>query len=158
MDVSISLQRQGTEWEALAVAVALENSRYYTLGCPKRIVATDHKPLLGILGDRALESIDNPRLVRIKQRTLPWNYELKHVPGKQQIASDGFYRRKQCAILAQIFTEEVNHNDFCEAAVALLKAGPSVITWEILKNNTSEDAVLAKVMEQQDKGFPDSSH
>ena len=50
------------------------------------------------------------------------------------------------------------HKSSIEAAVAVLKAGPSVITWEILKNNTSEDAVLAKVMEQLDKGFPDSSH
>ena len=83
-----------TEGEALAVAVALENSRYYTLGCPKLIVATDHKPLLGILGNRAFDTIHNPRLVRIKQRTLPWNYDLMHVPGKQQIAADGFSRRK----------------------------------------------------------------
>ena len=122
-------------------------------------MATDHKPLLGILGNRALDTIDNPCLVRIKQRTLPWNYELIHVPGKQQIAADGFSRRKQGAILAQIVTEEVNHNDVCdvmfeedarysiqllahqietdnhrthksssEASVAVLKAGPSVIT------------------------------
>merc|ERR1712030_139816 len=112
-----------------------------------------------------------------------------HVPGKQKIAADGFSRYKQGAILAQIFTEEVNHNDLCdtmhkqdaryniellthqtmtdnhrthksssEAAVAVLKAGPSVITWEILKTSTSEDAVLVKVMEQVGKGFPDSSY
>ena len=77
-------------------------------------MATDHKPLLGILGNMALDTIDNPRLNRIKQRTLPWNYELIHVPGKQQIAADGFSRRKQGAILAQIVTEEVNHNDVCD--------------------------------------------
>ena len=50
-----------TEGEALAIAVALENSRYYTPGCPKLFIATDHKPLLGILGDRALDKINNPR-------------------------------------------------------------------------------------------------
>merc|ERR1712215_248868 len=38
-----------TEGEALAVAVALENSRYYMLGCPKLIVATDQKPYLAFL-------------------------------------------------------------------------------------------------------------
>ena len=56
--------------------VALESSRYYTLGCPKLMVATDHKPLLGIFGDRALGTIDNTRLVMIKQKTLPWNFDL----------------------------------------------------------------------------------
>ena len=89
-NISLETRYSPTEGEALAVAVALENSRYYTLGCPKLIVATDHKPLLGIFGNRALDTIDNPRLVRIKQRTLPWNYELIHLPGKQQIAADGF--------------------------------------------------------------------
>ena len=50
------------------------------------------------------------------------------------------------------------HKSSTEATVADLKAGPAVITWEILKDNTSEDDVLAKVMEQVEKGFPDSSH
>ena len=35
-----------TEGEALAVAVGLESSRYYTLGCNRLMVATDHKPLV----------------------------------------------------------------------------------------------------------------
>ena len=43
-----------TEGEALEVAVGLESSRYYTLGCPRLYVATDHKPLLGILNDMML--------------------------------------------------------------------------------------------------------
>ena len=42
--------------------------------------------------------------------------------------------------------------------VADLKAAPAVITWEMLKDNTSEDDVLAKVIEQVEKGFPYSSY
>ena len=126
-------------------------------------MATDHKPLLGILGDRALDSIDNPRLVRIKQKTLPWNYDLIYVPGKQQIVADGFSRRKQSAVLhvlvnnddlcdtmhkqdvrysVELLTQQImtdnhrTHKSSTEAAVANLKADPSVITWEILKDNT----------------------
>ena len=53
-----------TEGEALAVVVGLECSRYYTLGCKQLYVATDHKPLLAILNDRALDTITNPRLLR----------------------------------------------------------------------------------------------
>ena len=93
---------------------------------------------------------------------LPWNYLLIYVPGKRQIAADGFSRCKQCAVLhvlAEIATEGVNNNDLrdtmhkqdvrysvelltqqittdnhrthkssTEAAVADLKAGPTVIT------------------------------
>ena len=81
------------------------HARYYTLGCPKLTVATDHKPLLGIFGDRALDTIDNTRLVRIKQKTLPWSFNLLHVPGKQHVAADGFSRCNQKAelhLLAEI--------------------------------------------------------
>ena len=69
-------------------------------------MATDHKHLLG--------TIDNPRLFRIKQITLPWNYHQNYVPGKQQIAADGFSRSKQVAVLhvlAEIATEGVNNDD-----------------------------------------------
>ena len=54
----------------MTVAVALEQSKFYTLGCPRLYVATDHKPLVGILCDRALDTIANPTIVSIKERTL----------------------------------------------------------------------------------------
>ena len=50
------------EGEALAVAWSLAVTRHYTLGNPKLIVATDHKPLLKVLRDRKLEDIDNPTI------------------------------------------------------------------------------------------------
>jgi hypothetical protein len=37
-------------------------------------VATDHKPLLGILND--------PRVQRLKEKTLPWQFSIVHCPGK----------------------------------------------------------------------------
>ena len=49
--------------ECFGVASALHKSRYYSLGCDKLLVGTDHKQLLGVLNDRSLESIDNPRLI-----------------------------------------------------------------------------------------------
>ena len=86
------------------MAVGLENSRYYTLGCRQLYVATDHKPLLSILNDRALDTIVNPRLVRIKERTLPWVFDMVYVPGWRQAAADALSRRKNmsglCALSA----------------------------------------------------------
>ena len=41
----------------MAVAYALNNARYFVLGCKNLVVATDHKPLLGVLNDRSLEDI-----------------------------------------------------------------------------------------------------
>ena len=124
-------------------------------------------------------------------RTLPWNYDLIYIPGKQQIAADGFSRRKQNAVLhvlAEIANVGINNDDrgdamhkharysvelltqlatanyhriyesITDARVADLKAAPAVITWEMLKDNTAEDDVLTQVIEQVEKGFPDSSY
>ena len=54
------------EGECLAVVRALLKSRYFVLGCQNLIVATDHKPLVKLLGDRNLEDIYNPRLLILK--------------------------------------------------------------------------------------------
>ena len=61
-----------TEGEALSVAWALKTAQLYTLGCPKLLVVTDHRPLLGIFNDRDLGSIKNPRIRRIKEQTLDY--------------------------------------------------------------------------------------
>ena len=51
--------------------LGLEDTKFFTLGCNDPVVATDHKPLVKILGDKALGDIDNPRLFRLKRRALP---------------------------------------------------------------------------------------
>merc|ERR1712030_268011 len=42
------------EGEATAVARGLEDTKFYTLGCKDLYVATDHSPLVKILGDKSL--------------------------------------------------------------------------------------------------------
>ena len=52
------------------MAWALSKAKYCVLGCENLVVAVDHKPLLGILGDKQLEDIDNTRLENLKEKTL----------------------------------------------------------------------------------------
>ena len=54
--------------EALATVFGLSKEKYFVLGCPNLILAVDHKPLLGILGDKNLEDIENQRLFRLKEK------------------------------------------------------------------------------------------
>ena len=51
------------EGEALGIVRGLNDTKFYTLGCNKLVVATDHKPLIPLLNEKTLD-IDNPRLVR----------------------------------------------------------------------------------------------
>ena len=147
-----------TEGEALAVAVGLESSRYYTLGSKNLYVATDHKPLLSILNDRALDTIVNPRLVRIKERTLPWLFDMIYVPGWRQAAADALSRKKSMAGLSSL-SAGVKEGDnmgiedaMCvtvsaglqELSVNSMEGSIGMITWHRLQEATKEDRVLAR--------------
>ncbi|XP_076049693.1 uncharacterized protein LOC143030430 [Oratosquilla oratoria] len=76
------------EGEALAVAWCLQKARLFLLGCPNLTIVTDHRPLTKLLGDRALSEVVNPRLFRLKERTLQYRFQVKYLPGKRNAAAD----------------------------------------------------------------------
>ena len=80
------------EGEALAVVNALDKAKYFVLGCADLIVAVDHKPLLKLFGDRALEDIPNSRLRNLKEKTLRYRFCMVHVPGVKNKVVDGLSR------------------------------------------------------------------
>ena len=90
------------EGEALAVAWGLEQSLYFTQGCDDLVVVTDHKPLVKILGDRTLDEINNSRIFRLKQRTMPWHFEVTHLPGKTNTAADATSRHPSQSEYAEL--------------------------------------------------------
>ena len=71
------------EGEALAVAWCFKKAKTYLLGCPEFMVVVDHKPLLPIFQDKSLSDIDNPRLLRFKEKTLPFSFKMKHIKGRK---------------------------------------------------------------------------
>ena len=94
--------------EAMAIARGLEDTKYYTMGCTQLFVATDHKPLVSILGDQSLADVQNPRLARIKEKTLWWQFTIIHTPGKLQLAADALSRRKGASIYTVSVHKTVN--------------------------------------------------
>jgi len=80
------------EGEALAVAYALDNARYFVLGCQQLTIAVDHKPLLKIFRDRSLEDIPNPRLRNLKEKTLRYRFNIIHIPGARNRTADAVSR------------------------------------------------------------------
>ena len=58
------------EGEATAVANGHQDTKYHTMGCRNLYVATDHSLLVPVLGDQSLADVENPRLARIKERSL----------------------------------------------------------------------------------------
>ena len=81
------------EGEALAVADALDRTRYFVLGCKDLTVVVDHKPLLGILGNRSLEAISNPRLRNLKEKTHRCQFKMMYIPDVKNKVSDSISQR-----------------------------------------------------------------
>ena len=84
----------GSKFTILLLAIwnGLEKTKYFTLGCPHLYIGTDHKPLLGLLNNSALEKIDNPRLIRLKEKTMGWVFKTIYIPGKMLGSTDALSR------------------------------------------------------------------
>ena len=80
------------EGEALAVAWCFKKARLFLLGNPGFLLVVDHRPLLKILRSRALGDISNPRLLSLKEKTLPFDYQIKHLSGNKNLAADTLSR------------------------------------------------------------------
>ena len=136
------------EGEALAVAWGLEQSRYFTQGCDDLLIVTDHKPLVKILGDRTLDEISNSRLFRLKQRTLPWRFEIKHLPGKSNHAADATSRNPSPSSQTEsdLFGSP-SAPDLVEvalmAAIHTATGELGTMSWSLIAKETSSDEPLS---------------
>ena len=74
------------------MAWALEQTKFFTQGCDTLTVATDHKPLISLLGEKSLDQVPNVRLFRIKQRISMWKFNIIHSPGKTNFFTDATSR------------------------------------------------------------------
>ena len=81
------------EGEAAAAVFGLEKCAPFILGHPNLLLALDHKPLIKIFGPASMESITNPRLFSLKQKTLRYRFIPVHVAGKKHVVPDTFSRR-----------------------------------------------------------------
>ena len=55
-------------------------------------MATDHKPLISLLGSKLLDQVPNVRPFRIKQRISMWKFDIIHCPGKTNFFADATSR------------------------------------------------------------------
>ncbi|XP_057310652.1 uncharacterized protein LOC130648615 [Hydractinia symbiolongicarpus] len=76
------------EGEAVAVSFVLDSCKMFTMGCPYLVVVVDHKPLVRIFNDRRLDEIKNPRLSKIREKTLMCNFKVIAIPGNKNHGAD----------------------------------------------------------------------
>ena len=141
------------EGEALAIAWGLEQTRYFTQGCHDLLIVTDHKPLTKIFGDRTLDEIYNTRLFRLKQRTLPWHFQVKHLPGKTNLAADATSRYPAPSMNLSTLTVADQAESLIAAAISSDTEEITSLSWELLAKETMKDPVLSLLMTAIDEEF-----
>ena len=166
------------EGELLAVTDALYKCRHFVLGCDKLTVAVDHKPLLGLLNDKSLADIENPRLLMLKEKTLWFTFNVIHVPGRLNSGPDYISRtagsdastkeaRVGCLLaLASVMSDSdtvmIQDIDIIDSVVGSLNSLPvQAVTFEDIKREVSRDQEMQDLVaaisskECQDR-FPDT--
>ena len=152
--------------------------KYFLIGCESFVLAVDHKPLLGILSDRSLEEIENPRLVRLKEKTLRYNFHVIHVSGKLHKTADATSRgavsaaedgealtlstlwRLDCEEDVMTVEDQVDGLAQCVlsgllSSVSVEALHASALTWEMVKEASDKDKELSELCDVLEAGTED---
>ena len=146
------------EGEALALLFGLQSCRMFVLGCQNLIVAVDHKPLLPIFNSRDLDRITNPRILKIRERTLTYRFTVVSIPGKKNCGPDAVSRIPTPPPSSQ--TAISNVNDIEPALVAALKHITSSrnIHLDRIRKHSVSDGQYIKLLDAVLTGFPVDRH
>ena len=127
-----------------------KKKRYFTQGCDNLVVVTDHKPLVKIFGDHTLAEITKSSLFRLKQRTLPWRFDIVYLPGKSNHAANATSRHPSLLGSAKgLSLGSPSVPDTVESALMTsIRDNPQglrAISWSLLPRETAADVCRVDV-------------
>ena len=154
------------EGEALAVVDALQKARHFILGCDNLIIAVDHKPLIKIFNDKSLEDIHNPRLLKLKEKTLKYKFQILHIPGVKNTAADAMSRHPTNT--SNIF-DDLDPLDISTSPIKTYdETSPKeshhlcepinnveTVSWDDIRIATSSDPLMCLLLNYVEDGMPD---
>ena len=141
------------EGEALAIVWGLEQTKYFTQGCDKLLVVTDHKPLVKVFGDRTLDEVTNTRLFRLKQRTMLWNFSIEYMPGITNKAADAASRYPVQSMEAAAFSCGDLSEQLTVASICRETSAVTSISWDAIVRKTDADKVLVELKKAINENF-----
>ena len=151
-----------TEGEALAVAWALNHAQVFTKGCPDLIISTDHKPLLGILNNRPIESIKNPRILRLKEQTLQFSFTMKYNEGKWHRAPDALSRNPAPSAIKMLelflVADQNSKDEICQSELCFSVFSTTLMSLDDVRRATRLDPVMSELKSAILNGFGNSQH
>ena len=133
----------------------LQKVRLFLLGCPNLAIITDHRPLVKLLGDRALRDISNPRLFRLKEKTLQFQFRIHYMPGKRNSAANFLSRYPLLKTQPGAPDEELVEDLTVAVASAISEAlshDGYVISEEMLQQAACDDPVYQLLVSKVSSG------
>ena len=103
------------------------------------MIVVDHKPLLGLLKKRELGDISNPRLAKLTEKTMRWEFRIQHLAGKLNLTSDALSR----------LPGKLNKNDDVEeesGLIGVIDSKKLSITIDDVKKESVKDEEIKSVM------------
>ena len=146
------------EGEALAIVWALQKARLFLLGCPNLEVITDHRPLVKIFSDRELKGLTNPRLFRLKEKTLLYKFTIRYRPGRLNSMAD-VLSRYPVERTAPSAADSALEEELTVAAVSSVQETVCALTvdQETVRQAASTDDVYQMVRQRvRDDSWPNS--
>ena len=110
---------------------------------------TDHKPLVKIFGDRTLDEVSNSRLFLLKQRTLPWRFEIRHLPGKSNHAANATSRHPAPSGSTNNVSLETTKDlkeSVLMSSICCETQEMFTIPWSLIAKETKADASLSHLL------------
>ena len=147
------------ELELLAVSWAMSKCDIFLAGLPHFTVVTDHHPLIPILNNHRLDEIENPRLQRLKTRTMAYNFTAEWVKGTQNYAPDALSRNPVSDPQPHETLGEQDIHNNPERSIAEIRAITSgaqeSVRIQDLCRQADEDEEYQQLKGYIIKGFPD---
>jgi hypothetical protein len=140
------------EKEALASTYACEKFSKYLTGLPLFTLETDHKPLVALLGSKALDELP-PRIQRMRMRLMRFTYSVEHVPGRHMYTADFLSRSPhgKASPHDEQLAKEITLN-VCQVMAALPATDKRM---EEIRIHQQEDEVCQQITKYLDTGWPD---
>ena len=107
------------ELECLAIQWSVTKCNYYLRGLPSFDFLTDHRPLVGLF-QKHLNTVDTPRLLRLREKLIGYSFNVTWVPGKTHLIADSLSR-------APAFEPEGCQNLTIDTAVTCLEENPALL-------------------------------